>query len=314
MTTRALSWSAAALLAMLAAPAALARPQYSGAFKELYKTKDGKPKLNAANCAVCHIGMPKDAKWNLYGQAIRTALAARDVRDRAKINMALKTAGEKKSESGKTYDELIAADTQPLAGPPKPEEKPKTEASRESAGGGGGPGTVSRAEPRWVQAFNGRDLEGWTPVNDGRWTVENGLLCYTGGGHGWLRSAAQYRNYSLLVVWRYSRPDSAANDSGIFLRAGTEGRPWPTGGTQLNMGPGDNFGSVGRAPRRPDLIRRGPGEWNTYQVTVHDGLISLAINNTPAWDYAELPDRPGYLGIQAENHPFEIRDVFIFPR
>src|SRR5437764_8337014 len=86
----AIGWTAAAVLALGLLTPALARPQYLQAFKAHYNTAQGKPTLNAANCALCHVGAPNQRTWNAYGDAVRAALGgATNVQDRPKIVAAL---------------------------------------------------------------------------------------------------------------------------------------------------------------------------------------------------------------------------------
>ncbi len=157
-------------------------------------------------------------------------------------------------------------------------------------------------------------MSNFTVKNDGNWEVRNGLLRYTGGGNGWLSTNQQYRNYALVIVWRF--PNPGPNDAGVFLKASGEGKPWPDGGNwQLNMGPGDNVGSIGGTQgsrNRYDLIH--PNDWNVWQVTVQNGTATLAINGRQAWDQATgLPDRPAYIGIQNENKVLEIAQIWVRP-
>src|SRR5207247_4098282 len=97
------------------------------------------------------------------------------------------------------------------------------------------PGTAGQSlapvSGTWRQLFNGQSMDSWTKMNAGNWIVENGLLKYTGGGNGWLRSNDEYKDYALIIEWRYTQPGN--NDSGIFLRAGMGGNPWPDS-PQLN--------------------------------------------------------------------------------
>jgi 3-keto-disaccharide hydrolase len=302
MMRRVIGWSAAAILAVGVVAPALARPQYLMTFKAHYNTAQGKPTLNAANCSLCHIGMPAQRMWNPWGQAVRTALAgATNVQDRPKIVAALQAAEKgRNTAANKTYLELINADTLPATAGAPP------------ATGTPGPAAVSPPQQGWLALFNGQDMSGWTKMNAGNWEVKDGILTYTGqGGNGWLRSNKQFKNYALVMVWRY--PQAGANDSGLFLRAGMEGNPWPSSNVQLNMGPGQNFGSLsaGQGHRaRADLIK--PNDWNTYQVTVYNGTAALAINNQVAWEGATgIPDQAAFIGIQAEGRALEIGQLWI---
>ena len=302
MTRRAIWWGATAALAVGVLTPASARPAYLQAFKAHYNTAQGKATLNAANCAMCHVGMPMEAKWNAYGEAFRQALGSPNIQDRPKIVTAF-TAVESRRNPGnnETYGALIAGDRLPGAG------------GGAAGAGGGAPMNVEGWEP----VFNGMNMEGLTKMHAGNWVAEPGVLRYTGGGNGWIRSNRMYNNYSAVIVWRYLEPAANNNDAGIFLKAkeGDNNNPWPNS-PQLNMGPGQNFGSIGGTEgtsNRPDLINRN--DWNTYQISVQNGRATLAINGQVAWPMASSPALmgPGYIGIQAENRPFEIAQFWVRP-
>lgn len=312
MTRGAIWWSATAVLAVGVLTPAMARPNYLATFKDHYKTATSKPRLNAANCALCHIGAPNTRRWNPYGEAVRTALAARMVTDRAKIVAAITAAekGKRTPNARRNFGSFITMDQFPIAQQMAANAPPRAGAPAAV----GGPATLGNAQ--WEPLFNGTNMDGWTKLNQGNWTVQNGILKYTGGGNGWLRSNRQFTNYSMVVVWRYPQP-SPQNDSGIFLKArpGDNGSPWPSA-PQLNMGPADNFGSIGGtqgARARADLIRRA--DWNTYQITVANGAAVLSINGTPAWQQATGANLggAGHIGIQCENQALDIAQVWVRP-
>jgi hypothetical protein len=165
-------------------------------------------------------------------------------------------------------------------------------------------------EKRWVALFDGRSMEGWTKVNAGDWTVRDGILTYTGGGNGWLRTNREYGNFSLVATWRF--PSGDKWDSGLFLRAGTEGSPWPRQAYQVNMLKGREGGIDGSRGSQPrsDLVKPS-GQWNTFQVTVTGDTAILAINGQQATTATGLTRPRGYIGWQAEGFPLEIREVYI---
>ncbi len=298
MNRLAVSLGASALLATGLLSSAMARPNYLQAFKTTYNTAQGKPTLNAANCALCHIGAPASKQWNVYGTAFGRALGAPGVSDANRLAAAFRAIeGQSNPAANQTFLQLISADKQPGHAP------------------AGTPGTGGSVSGTWQPLFNGVNMEGLTKMNAGNWTVQDGLLTYTGGGNGWIRSNNQYTNYSLVVVWRYTEPGTGQNnDAGVFLKAPLAGNPWP-GGPQLNMGPGQNFGTIGGTQgtrARFDLIK--PNDWNTYQVTVHGNAATLQINGQTAWDMATgIPTGPGYVGIQCENRPFQVAQIWIMP-
>jgi len=166
----------------------------------------------------------------------------------------------------------------------------------------------------WIALFNGRDLTGWTQMNGGAWKVEGGVMKYAGPGDGWLRSNESFGDFHLILEWRFTKPEGQ-HDAGLFFRAGKEGAPYPAVAYQMNMGPDDNLGSVGGVPstvKRPDLMHKPGGDWNTYElILVGDKGLAL-INGQRAWDAAGFTRAPeGYIGFENEGYAFEIRTVKI---
>ena len=86
-------------------------------------------------------------------------------------------------------------------------------------------------DAKWQSLFNGQDLTGWAPVHDVTFDVNDGHLRLV-KGMGWLRTEKQYKDFILEFEWRAMEEQY---DSGFFLRAGLEGKPWPKDGWQLNL-------------------------------------------------------------------------------
>jgi hypothetical protein len=279
---------------------AQARPTYLGAFKAHYNTASGKPKLNAANCAMCHVGMPGQAKFNPYGEAVKAALGAKNVSDQGKIKAAFEAAGKKQNAAKQTYASLIQKDVLPAT----------VQAAGGGAPAGGGGGAITGT---WEAVFNGVNMDGLTKENGGNFEVKDGILRYTGGGKGWIRGNKTYTNYALVMVWRFPN-QTADSDAGIFVKAkpGDKGNPFPAS-PQLSMGPGSDFGSLLGKKSATELIKRG--DWNTYQLTVRDGVATVAVNGKVAWDMVASPmlSGPGHVGIQVENFPLDIAQLWIMP-
>src|SRR5437588_1949906 len=84
---------------------------------------------------------------------------------------------------------------------------------------------------QWESLFNGKDLAGWVPVHDVTFVVTNGNLRLV-NGMGWLRTEKSYKDFVLEVEWRALVPQY---DSGFFVRAGSEGKPWPKDVWQVNL-------------------------------------------------------------------------------
>lgn len=89
-----------------------ARPQYVKQFIEAYpNVKDAAKK---AKCKVCHPKKDKKVR-NAYGEALKEALGAKNVKDKDKIKEAIGKTAEKKNSDGKTYGDIIKGGALPAA-------------------------------------------------------------------------------------------------------------------------------------------------------------------------------------------------------
>jgi hypothetical protein len=101
---------AAAVVAIMFAAGpqqAEARPNFPGAFAKQYPAL--KAQVSKVKCGVCHPVKDKK-KRNNYGMALRKALGAKKVKDKAKLAAALtKTEKEKSATKDMTFGDLIKA-------------------------------------------------------------------------------------------------------------------------------------------------------------------------------------------------------------
>lgn len=94
----------AALVFVVTAQDAQARPKYMGGFKEAYPALVSQ--ADTVKCNVCHFG-DKKTNRNDYGMAVGKALGEKNVMDAEKIKEGLKKAEAEKNADGKTFGELI---------------------------------------------------------------------------------------------------------------------------------------------------------------------------------------------------------------
>lgn len=161
----------------------------------------------------------------------------------------------------------------------------------------------------WTSLFNGQDLKGWVPVHDVTFEVKDGNLRLV-KGMGWLRTEKAYKDFILEFEWRAL---DEGYDSGIFIRAGLEGKPWPTEGWQLNL-LYSQIGSLvkGRRTVVPSETPRKPlSQWVKFRVEVQGSKIKLSVDGEDAWESDKLDAESGYIGIQAENKAFDFRNLRI---
>jgi hypothetical protein len=166
-------------------------------------------------------------------------------------------------------------------------------------------------EGKWETLFNGKDLTGWAAVNEVEFVVTNGCLRLV-KGMGWLRTERQYKDFVFEAEWRALVPDY---DSGLFIRAGLEGKPWPKDGWQVNLqraalgGLVKGYKLVVPAETPPVALNK----WVKFRIEVRGKKVTLEVDGERTWEYTDLDAESGYLGIQAENKAFDFRNVRVQP-
>lgn len=152
-------------------------------------------------------------------------------------------------------------------------------------------------------------FQSWVTMNQGQFACTNQTLQLV-GGNGWLRSDRAYTNFVLELEWRAL---DKGYDSGIFLRAGKAGSPWPTDAWQVNLSSAalgalvKGYRSVVRAENPPAPLN----QWVKMKIEVVGTRVTLHIDGEQAWTYNNLDAAAGYIGIQAEGKKFEFRNLQI---
>lgn len=163
------------------------------------------------------------------------------------------------------------------------------------------------AEAGWQPLFDGRSLAGWAAVNDVTFEVHEGDLRLV-RGMGWLRTERQFQDFVLEFE---CRPLVEKYDSGIYLRAGLDGKPWPDGGWQVNLRH-DMLGGLvkGYGAKVPAQNAGVPvGQWVKFRLTANGSRVTLDVDGERAWEYDEVDAKSGYIGIQAEDRAFDFRSI-----
>jgi hypothetical protein len=165
----------------------------------------------------------------------------------------------------------------------------------------------SPPERSWVSLFNGKDLSGWVPMNDGVFFATNGTI-HLAKGMGWLRTERQYTNFIFEAEWRALQTNY---NSGFFLRAGLEGKPFPTEVWQVNLKE-TALGSFLKGSKTvvPSTTPALPlNQWFTFRMELSGRKLVLTVNGARAWEYDNLDAGPGFIGLQAEGKAFDFRNL-----
>jgi hypothetical protein len=195
-----------------------------------------------------------------------------------------------------------------------------------------------REWPAYKVLFNGKDFTGWkVPEGDnGHWKVIDGVIDYDAmseaKGNKSLWTEESYGDYALHVEWRfkktsglYAMPTIEADgsyktdtdgkiirvptpnaDSGILLRGTTGGQAnlwcWPIGSGELwSVRNNKKLSPEIRAAAVPKVCADKPvGQWNSMDVTLVDGRVTIMLNSQIVIENALIPDiqAEGPIGLQ----------------
>jgi hypothetical protein len=171
-----------------------------------------------------------------------------------------------------------------------------------AAGDAGTAATGARAgkeEAGFRPLFDGKSFHGWKVNEDTpkSWRIDGGLLVLTGGSSH-LFTEESFGDFVVRFQWR---PLKKGYNSGFLLR-----------GHQIQIADGSAGMLFGRkeAPAVPAL-HNPPGQWNAWEVTCIGSRLALVVNGKPAWQIDNFKPVRAPIGIEAEGHPIEFRNLRI---
>ncbi|GHU82547.1 hypothetical protein FACS189415_3160 [Bacteroidia bacterium] len=183
--------------------------------------------------------------------------------------------------------------------------------------------------------FNEKDLSNWNFVvaenavpADQVFYIKNGLIHIKGNPFGYMYTKEKYGDCQLHVEWRWAIPE--ATNSGIFLLIEDPTNPFPNGiECQLAAGRAGEFVCLGGSdlleyqgdptqprprfpvvPKAHESSEKPVGEWNTANIFVKNGTITVFINGV----YQNIGTnkiKSGHIGLQSEGKDIEFRNVYL---
>jgi hypothetical protein len=190
---------------------------------------------------------------------------------------------------------------------------------------------ASEDNAKSVKLFNGQDLTGWVPyVSDPAvsasqvWQVKNGVIHCVGVPAGYLRTAADYENYSLRVEWCWTEKPS---NSGVLLHVTGENKIWPTSiESQLQHENAGDFWVIGgttfsehtnkedsHVAKKQPSNEKPAGEWNTMMVYCDKDSIRVLVNGLLQNEATQTSVKRGGIALQSEGAPIEFRNIVLTP-
>lgn len=180
-----------------------------------------------------------------------------------------------------------------------------------------GPAVAADREPPpgFTALFNGRSLEGWSMVNTkDNFFVKDGILVLNKGA-GWLASDKSFADFELRIRYRFVTPGT---DSGIFIRAGLEGKNWPSQGYQIQNMDNLTLGKVVRVKGNHNVealkrVKKATGEWQELTIVARGKSAKVSLNGEEIASTDDLSLPEGRIGLQAEGGILEFERIDIKP-
>lgn len=197
-------------------------------------------------------------------------------------------------------------------------------------------------EGKAVQLFNGQDLAGWTYFLEDEdaqmedvWSVQDGILVCKGQPMGYLATKQEFKNFKLVVEWRWA-PGKEPGNSGVLLRitgkpmmlpkcveaqlqSGSAGDIWAFQGYQVKSD-SDRFRKLSN-DRIGDFMgvskesgnEKAPGEWNKYEITLDGDALVLVVNGKKVNECQDCDVVAGQIGLQSEGGEIHFKTVELTP-
>lgn len=167
------------------------------------------------------------------------------------------------------------------------------------------------------------DFEAFGAEADTWAATDEGLKC-SGKPKGYLYSKQPYQNFTLRVDYRFPKPDNVKDEAkfkgntGFLIYVTGEHKLWPmcleVQGKHVQMAAIKENGGAEPVKVEDDdaarqQARKPVGQWNSLEIISKDGALAVSLNGTPISKCEPDFLSEGPIGIQAEDHPFEVRRI-----
>ena len=175
-------------------------------------------------------------------------------------------------------------------------------------------------QPVWgspIKLFNDKNMDGWKTTGTNQWVVEGGVLKSPKSGAN-IFTTQTFNDFKLHIEFRYPKE----SNSGVYLRGryevqiedSKEGEEPPKGTL------GAVYGFIAPSERAV----KGPGEWQSYDITLVGRMVSVVCNGKQIICNQEIPGitggaidskeaEPGPIYMQGDHGPIEFRNIIITP-
>ncbi len=159
--------------------------------------------------------------------------------------------------------------------------------------------TISATQAqRWVNLFNGKNLDGWHILPGGEWKVQNGIITGTSRAsepkHGLLVTDSVFADFEIEISYK-----AVKGNSGLYFRAQEVEDAVGVYGFQAEIDPDKDAGGLYETGGRGWVVQPAaeavkkwylPGKWNIMKVRAVGKSITVWVNGKQS---AHLSNDPG---------------------
>jgi hypothetical protein len=171
--------------------------------------------------------------------------------------------------------------------------------------------TVAAQSGGWVTLFNGKNLDGWTPVGKVDWKVVGSELWAT-NGNGFLLSKQTYGDFQIRAEF-WVTPDA---NSGIFIRCQDPAKVGAATCYEVNIydtrpDPAYRTGGIVDVAKPSSMTINTGNKWNSYLITARGPRLTVALNGMTTADTEDKKFARGPFALQAGIGTVRFRNVQI---
>jgi hypothetical protein len=169
-----------------------------------------------------------------------------------------------------------------------------------------------------ITLFDGKDLQGWHAMGKtNQWVVEDGILRSPRPGSN-IVTDKKFNDFKLHIEFRY--PEHS--NSGVYLRGRYEVQiEDEVAGLEP---PSDVISAVYGFLSPVEQMTKGPGEWQTYDITLVGRVVTIVFNGKTVICRQEIPGitggaidshegEAGPIYLQGDHRAIEYRNIVITP-
>jgi hypothetical protein len=164
------------------------------------------------------------------------------------------------------------------------------------------------------------------PAGVETWSMDGDVLVSTGKPRGYLYSSDSFANFTWRLEYRFPRPVKLESDedfkgnTGFLVYITGEPKIWPVclevQGKHAEMAAvkengGAQAPEVDGDPAARLAARQPVGQWNALEIVSKEGELTVSLNGEQVTHSHPAFLSAGSIGIQAEDHPFEVRRMRI---